>query len=224
VRSSSGPPTTSLRPWLALLLLCSLAAGEGGGERDAAKTLEALQQRYDAVQDLRADFVQTSFSAALGKETESKGVVVVKRPGKMRWEYAPPDGRVIVLDGSTIRIWNPDEKQLQIAPLSPENVSPTALGFLMGQAVLKDTFDARSLSEPGRRELGLSLKPKHEGGFESLALWLDPKTLQLRESVVVDLFGNKTRVRLEKIAENKGVDAAQFELAAPPGAETVDLR
>ena len=156
MRSSSGPPTTSLRPWLALLLLCSLAAGEGGGERDAAKTLEALQQRYDAVQDLRADFVQTSFSAALGKETESKGVVVVKRPGKMRWEYAPPDGRVIVLDGSTIRIWNPDEKQLQIAPLSPENVSPTALGFLMGQAVLKDTFDARSLSEPGRRELGLS--------------------------------------------------------------------
>jgi len=224
VRSSSGRPTTSLRLALFALLLCSLAAGAGEGDGDAAKTLDALQKRYDSIQDLRADFVQTSFSAALGKETESRGVVAVKRPGKMRWEYAQPDGRVIVLDGSTIRIWNPDEKQLQIAPLSPENVSPTALGFLMGQAVLKDTFDAKPLSEPGRRELGLTLSPKREGGFQSLALWLDPKTLQLRESVVVDLFGNKTRVRLNKIVENKGVEASQFELAAPPGAETVDLR
>jgi len=222
VRSSSGRPTTSLRLALSALLLCSLAAG--GGEGDAVKTLDALQKRYDSIQDLRAEFVQTSFSAALGKETESRGVVAVKRPGKMRWEYAQPDGRVIVLDGSTIRIWNPDEKQLQIAPLSPENVSPTALGFLMGQAVLKDTFDAKPLSEPGRRELGLTLLPKREGGFQSLALWLEPKTLQLRESVVVDLFGNKTRVRLDKIVENKGVEASQFELAAPPGAETVDLR
>ena len=222
MRSSSGRPTTSLRLALSALLLFSLAAGEGEG--DAARTLDALQKRYDSIQDLRAEFVQTSFSAALGKETESHGVVAVKRPGKMRWEYAQPDGRVIVLDGTTIRIWNPEEKQLQIAPLSPENVSPTALGFLMGQAVLKDTFDAKPLSEPGRRELGLALKPRHEGGFESLALWLDPKTLQLRESVVVDLFGNKTRVRLDKIVENKGVEPAQFELAAPPGAETVDLR
>lgn len=222
MRSSCGPPTTSLRLALSALLLLSLAAGNG--DADAAKTLDAVQKRYDSIQDLRADFVQTSFSAALGKETESTGVVAVKRPGKMRWEYAKPDGRVIVLDGSTIRIWNPEEKQLQIAPLSPENVSPTALGFLMGQAVLKDAFDARPLAEPGRREIGLSLRPKREGGFESLALWLDPKTLQLRESVVVDLFGNKTRVRLDKIVENKGVDASQFELAAPPGAETVDLR
>lgn len=221
MRSSSGLPRTSLRLALGALLLFSLAAD---GEGDAAKTLDALQKRYDAIQDLRADFVQTSFSAALGKETESSGTVVVQRPGKMRWEYAKPDGRVIVLDGSTIRIWNPEENQLQIAPLSPENVSPTALGFLMGQAVLKDTFEAKALREPGRRERGLLLKPKSEGGFESLALWLDPKTLQLRESVVVDLFGNKTRVRLDKIAENRGVDAGLFQLAAPPGAETVDLR
>ena len=224
MRSSCGRPTTSLRLALAALVLFSLAADEGAGERDAAKTLDALQKRYDSIQDLRAEFVQTSFSAALGKETESRGVVAVKRPGKMRWEYAPPDGRVIVLDGSTIRIWNPEEKQLQIAPLSPENVSPTALGFLMGQAKLVDSFAAKSASEPGRAERGIALTPKQDASFESLTLWLDPKTLQLRESVVVDLFGNKTRVRLEKIAENRGVDGALFELTAPPGAETVDLR
>ncbi|HTO70939.1 MAG TPA: outer membrane lipoprotein carrier protein LolA [Myxococcota bacterium] len=220
MRSSSARPRTSRFALSAALALAVL----GAGADDPQKTLDAVQKRYDAIQDIRADFEQTSFSAALGKETKSAGSVVVKRPGKMRWEYAKPDGRVIVLDGSTIRIWNPDEKQLQIAPLSPENVSPTALGFLMGQASLKDSFDAKSASEPGRPERGIVLTPKQDASFETLTLWLDPKTLQLRESVVVDLFGNKTRVRLEKVAENRGVDGALFELTAPPGAETVDLR
>lgn len=221
MRSSCARPTTRLRASLAAFAL-ALAAADAGD--DAAKTLDAVQKRYDSVQDLRASFAQTSFSAALGKETEAHGTVVVKRPGKMRWEYGKPDGRVIVLDGSAIRIWSPEEKQLQIAALSAANVSPTALGFLMGQAVLGDSFDAKSVSEPGRSERGLLLRPKGDAGFESLTLWLDAKSLQLRESVVVDLFGNRTRVRLDAIVENAGVDSGAFELAPPAGADVIDLR
>ena len=191
---------------------------------DAAKTLDAVQKRYDSVHDLRATFAQTSYSAALGKETAARGSVVVKRPGMMRWEYAKPDGRIIVLDGKSIRIWNPEDKQLQIAAISGANVSPTALGFLMGQGVLRDSFEAKSVSEPNRGELGLLLHPKGDAGFESLTLWLDSKSLQLRESVVVDLFGNRTRVSFESAVENGGVEPSVFELAAPEGAEVIDLR
>jgi outer membrane lipoprotein carrier protein len=198
-----------------------LAADGGDG---AAAALDAVQKHYDAVRDIRAKFVQNSFSAALGSESEARGSVIVERPGKMRWEYAPPDGRVIVLDQNAIRIWNPEEKQLQIAPLSPENVSPTALGFLMAKSTLRETFDATAIDDPARPERGLRLRPRTEGGFEYLELWLDPKTHQLRESVVVDLFGNKTRVRLEEAVENAGVAPGAFELAAPEGAEVVDLR
>jgi outer membrane lipoprotein-sorting protein len=94
----------------------------------------------------------------------------------------------------------------------------------MGQTVLRDSFEAKPVSEPGRSERGLVLRPKGDGGFESLTLWLDPKSLQLRESVVVDLFGNRTRVRFDGIVENAGVEAATFELAAPAGADVIDLR
>jgi len=220
VRSSCARPKSKLRASLLALALVFVAAD--GGD-DPAQTLAAVQKRYDSVKDLRASFVQTSYSTALGKETEAKGTVSVQRPGKMRWEYAKPDGRVIVLDGNAIRVWNPDEKQLQIAPLTA-NVSPTALGFLLGQGTLRDSFDAIALSESGRAERGLLLRPKADASFESLALWLDPKTLQLRESVVVDLFGNRTRVRFDSIVENAGVDGKAFELEPPSGAEVIDLR
>jgi hypothetical protein len=42
---------------------------------------------------------------------------VVERPGKMRWEYAPPDGRVIALDKDAIRIWNRGEAAADRAAL-----------------------------------------------------------------------------------------------------------
>jgi outer membrane lipoprotein carrier protein len=221
VRSSSARPTSRARALVGCLALALLAAD---GNDPSLAALDAVQKHYDSVRDLRAKFVQKSFSAALGTETEARGSVVVERPGKMRWEYAAPDGRVIVLDKDAIRIWNPEEKQLQIAPLSPDNVSPTALGFLMAKSVLRETFDSSPIEDRARAELGLRLRPKTEGGFEALEIWVDPKTYQLRESVVVDLFGNKTRVRLEEVVENAGVPPATFEIATPEGAEVVDLR
>jgi outer membrane lipoprotein carrier protein len=222
VRSSCARPTSeSLAALCAALAFLLLGAD---APDDAARTLAAVQKRYDAVHDLRASFSQESFSPAANKKTESHGTVVVQRPGKMRWEYAAPDGRVIVIDQSAIKIWNPEDKQLQIAPLGASGVSPTALSFLLGQGSLQDSFTATATSEAGRSEKGLALKPKGDATFESLVLWLEPKTLQLRESVVVDLFGNRTTVRFAEIAENAGVPASTFDFAAPKGAEVIDLR
>ncbi len=221
MRSSSVRPTSSARALLACLVLTLVAAE---AEDEAGRTLDAVQTRYDAVRDLRASFEQSSFSTALGTEVRSGGEVTVERPGKMRWEYASPDGRVIVLDANSIRIWNPEENQLQIAAISVGNVSPTALGFLLGQSVLRDVFEAELISEPARAERGLRLRPKSDGGFELLELWVDAKTYQLRESVVVDLFGNRTRLRLDQMRENEGVGSAEFEFSAPEGAEVIDLR
>lgn len=221
MRSSSVRPTNSARALLACLALALVAAD---APDEAGKTLDAVQKRYDAVRDLRAGFAQSSYSAALGTETVSRGSVIVERPGKMRWEYAAPDGRVIVLDKESIRIWDPEENQLQIAALSAGTVSPTALGFLLGQAVLRDTFDAELIGDAARPERGLRLRPKNDGGFESLELWVDPRTYELQESVVLDLFGNRTRLRLENMRENAGVKSSEFELSVPATAEVVDLR
>jgi outer membrane lipoprotein-sorting protein len=50
----------------------ALVAADSGDE--AGKALDAVQKRYDGVRDLRASFEQTSYSAALGTETISRGV------------------------------------------------------------------------------------------------------------------------------------------------------
>lgn len=211
----------------ALVLLAALGLVAGGAPTPEDKALVAVQERYDQVQDLRARFVQTSTSGALGDSSTVRGTVLVQRPGRIRWTYDRPDGREIILDGETIRIYSPDDNQLQIAPLAEGGVSPTALSFLMGAGKLSDEFSGRiAKPESGKAApgLGLELVPRADSGFESLVLWLDPKTYELRESVLVDLFGNRTRIELSEAVYNAGVAKDAFRFEPPKGTQEIDLR
>ena len=60
----------------------------------APSPAEALARRIEArhrgVRDLTARFVQTYRSGALGREVVEKGVLSLKPPSRMRWEYRDP--------------------------------------------------------------------------------------------------------------------------------------
>ncbi len=190
---------------------------------DADVTLARVQQRYAAIRDIRARFVQTSLVASLGREETARGLVVVQRPGRMRWQYDDPEPSVLVVDGDVVRMYDPVEKRLQVMPVDAAALSPTALGFLLGNRSLLESFRAERV-EAAREELGLLLVPRQEAGFESLELWVDPHSLQLRESVLRDLFANRTRVVFEAITENVGVADDAFRVEVPEDAEIIDLR
>jgi outer membrane lipoprotein carrier protein len=201
-----------------------LVSGADGAPDPAAELLGRVQKRYDGIRDVRARFEQKSRVAALGREEESRGSVVIARPGRMRWEYETPEPSVLVIDGDSVRLYSPGDRKLSIAPLGGASLSPTALGFLLGEGVLAETFRAEGLPPATSGEIGLKLVPRQESGFESLEMWFDPATLVLRESVLLDLFGNRTRVRFVDVAENVGAPARHFSLEVPDGTEIIDLR
>jgi outer membrane lipoprotein carrier protein len=152
----------------------------------------------------------------------------VQRPGKIRWTYDAPDGRVIVLDGEAIWHYSPEDRQLQIGPLEKGGVDPTALGFLMGEGRLEAEFRARLAPQPadgGSPALVLDLVPLGDPSFDLLRLWLDPKSHELRESVVRDLFGNETRLALRDAECNRGVPPDAFRVEYPKETtDVIDLR
>jgi len=216
-------PAMMSRRLLGISASALLLLGSAGGDT-MGDVLDALQKRYNRIKDLRAEFVQTSHVVSVGRKEVSNGLITVMRPGHMRWEYSAPEQRVIVMDGETLRIYSPADRQLQIASLRSGAVSPTALSFLLGNGILREIFEVAGTLESNRNELGLKLRPKQDSGFEFLELWLDPRTYQLRESVVVDLFGNRTRVRFQEISENTGVVEEDFSIEVPDDTEVIDLR
>jgi outer membrane lipoprotein carrier protein len=196
----------------------------GDRPRSADRVMASVQKRYARVRDLRASFVQESHVASLGREDTSTGTVLVKRPGRMRWEYVTPEPRVLAIDSQTVRLYTPLEHQLQVAPLDPKTFSPTALTFLLGEGDLRQSFAAEPLVDAKRKEIGIRLRPKSDASFEYLDLWLARRNLQIRESVVVDLFGNRTAVRFSEVAENSELADSAFALEVPAETEIIDLR
>lgn len=212
-------PLAALLPWVLVI-----AGGGGEPEVSPEALVAAIQLRYAGVRDLRGDFVQYSFVAALDREEVSRGTLAVKRPGRMRWEYTEPEPRVISIDGEYLRIYSPGDRQLQIAPLAKGAFSPTPMDFLLGDAKLDQVFEPRSIEavEPGER--AVRLVPREEAAFEFMELRVGEADKELRESLLVDLFGNRTRVRFLDLVENSGIEDEVFAISVPDGTERIELR
>ena len=224
MRSSCRLPRTSGLGAALCAALLALGNGPGAPDPETAALLDATQAHYDAVTDLSARFVQTAHIASLGRDEVAEGRVWFKRPGRMRWEYRTPEPRVITMDDGTLRLYSPEEEQLQIASVSSGAFSPTALDFLLGTGKLREQFVAERLPDGADGSIQLRLQPRRESRFQFLELRVAPDTQALRSSLLVDLLGNRTEVRFEDLEENQGVPDERFTISVPKGTEVLDLR
>ena len=98
---------------VAAVIVLVLAVGAGAEDKPPlTQALDRLQERYETTRTLTADFRQTVESPTLAKPLESHGTVAFEKPNRMRWEYAKPDEQVIVGDGETLWVYQPEEKQV----------------------------------------------------------------------------------------------------------------
>lgn len=217
-RSSCAPPRSSRI--VALGLLLSIL----GGASSLDPVLDAFQARYDGVRDLRARFVQESHIASLGRDETSSGRLLYLRPGRFRWETEEPEPHVLVSDGETLRMFSPEDRVMQIAPLGAGGISQTALGVLFGEANVRELFRVERMPGSDEKEIRLRLHPREAGTFERLDVVLDAGTLDVRQLEILDPLGNRTRLRLESVEVNVGVREEAFTIRVPDDTEVIDLR
>lgn len=189
-------------------------------EACAPAVAERVQQRYDAVRDLRARFVQRTSSVALGSSgaatMEAGGEVFFAKPGRMRWAYETPEPSLVVSDGTTLWIYDPQAEEAQQFPLGPEFLSGAAIQFLLGDGRLVDEFEIAARA-CGEEQVWLLLTPRADTSYERLELAADRETGEIRSTVVIDILGNRTEVELDDVRTNTEPPADRFQFEPPPG-------
>ena len=189
-------------------------------EACAAAVAERVQARYDAVRDLRARFVQRTSSVALGSSgaatMEAGGEVFFAKPGRMRWAYETPEPSLVVSDGTTLWIYDPQAEEAQQFPLGPEFLSGAAIQFLLGDGRLVDEFEIAARA-CGEERVWLLLTPRSDTSYERLELGADRESGEIRSTVVVDILGNRTEVELDEVRTNTEPAADRFQFEPPPG-------
>ncbi len=210
-------------PLVMLALATSLAApGATAAPVGDPKALTAsVQKYYDGARDLHAHFDQV-LTTTMGTKKRASGDLWLKKPGRMRWDYAKPEKKLMVADGQTLWVYEPEDEQAFKQDLRSTSL-PDSVAFLLGEGKLKDEFDVTmeekppaDLAQPG--ETVLRLVPKHAtGAYKALLFVVDPKTGSVNGTVVYDQQGGESRLRFSQIEANRGVDEGKFKFTPPAG-------
>jgi outer membrane lipoprotein carrier protein len=77
----------------------------------------------------------------MGMDRAEEGTLLLKKPGRMRWSYATPVGKVFVLDGKFAWFYTPGDAQATRVPAKELDDLRSPLRFLLGHTQLKKELD-----------------------------------------------------------------------------------
>jgi len=228
------------------LLLCALVAGpvpDGGGaghpptQSDAGTSPSApraidpevkalvgrVQAFYEKTKDFTASFRQDYTYKSFNRTQTNTGKVAFLRPAMMRWDYEKPGPKTFVLSGEKVYAYDPEAMTLTILGIKSNELS-AAVTFLWGAGKLEKEFSIVRQPCPECQGVLLELTPLGaEARFQRLKLEVDPKTAQVRRSIVIDPDGSENAITFSDLKINPGVSKEQFKIKTPPDTQVNDL-
>jgi outer membrane lipoprotein carrier protein len=192
-----------------LLLFASISHASGVAD---------LQAFYQNVHSLSAHFQQVQRDDTGRVMQRARGLFLLSRPKRFRWQYNKPYKQIIVSDGKTFKFYDVDLQQVTIRNTGASLRATPAL-LLTGGIALKRAFH---ISSRGTRN-GLTwvkLVPKtRDTDFKRIALGL--KNQIPKEMVLHDKLGQITQITFSDIKINPHLADSRFTLHIPKGVTVV---
>lgn len=201
---------------LGLVLLCLAPFGVANGDLSAA---EHLALRMAELEQLEADFSQRLIDGRGMELRETRGKLWAERPDRFRWEVEAPFAEVLIGDGETLWLWDPDLEQVTIRPYD-ERLQATPARLLSGAVEdLLEAFDVDRLAGSDGAER-FTLWPREEDAlFERLEFIFEAG--QPRFLVIHDALGQRTDVELVDVRTRFDDDPERFSFEIPEGADVI---
>ena len=202
-------------------LLSALAAGSSllafAQQNDAI--VRRVDDHYNHLTSLRAHY--TERYSGMGMDRTEEGTLLLKKPGRMRWNYAAPVGKVFVLDGKFAWFYTPGDAQATRVPAKQLDDLRSPLRFLLGHTQLAKELDGLAVTKDGT---GFQIAGVPKGMAERvklLSLWVTANgTIERMRLEEVD--GAVTEFVFSGIEENVPVKDSDFGFVPPVGVTVVE--
>ena len=191
----------------------------------ASEVLLLVQAFYDGTTDLEAKFDQTYFNPTFGaKPTKTRGVLKLKKPGRMVWDYKDKKDPDFFADGKTLWVVEHDTRQVVSRPVEGNSEVSGAMSFLFGGKKLVSEFKVRYASKERTERYGdakhhvIELKPKKKNPhYKGLALVVHATTGRVDAFVVYNQDGSTNHFTLKGVKTNRGLADKSFNYRVPKG-------
>lgn len=175
-----------------------------------------IQQRYDNIRSLKADFVQETHSQATNLGTSARGTLYVRKPEFMRWQYEEPE-QWFLIRGEKSWHYVADDKTVYEQTIR----FPELLRLFSDPGKIVETFRITRISaDQGSGLHRLELLPRDpEFPASMLTIWVDSSSYLVVRVKTEDSLGNVNDISLSNIQVNLPLPGNLFKLDIPEGAE-----
>ena len=186
----------------------------------ATKLLKAVESRYNRAQTLQVKFAETYSGLGQAARTEA-GVLYLRKPGRMRWEYAQPAGKLFISDGKDVFLYLPGENRVDKMPLKATEDMRAPLAFLLGKLNFQREFqNIQTKSDDGGWLVAAD--PKSQSLPYSRVEFLVAPTYEIRKLHIVGQDQSILDFTFDDEKLNPAIANSMFQFHPPPGAEVVE--
>jgi outer membrane lipoprotein carrier protein len=203
--------------------MLAVAAGACAQQPTPATLAKKVNAHYNHLRSLEARF--TERYQGMGMDRSETGTLTLRKPGRMRWAYDSPPGKVFLLDGTNAISYTPGDAEATRFPEKRLDDLRSPLRFLLGHTELEKELQ------------GLSVTLVNLNGQAGYTLWGTPVGMDQRVkslAVTVDAQGVIHMLRVEEtdgaittfsfseMHENVPVNDADFRFIPPAGVVIID--
>jgi outer membrane lipoprotein carrier protein len=181
--------------------------------------LRKVDEHYNHLTSLRARY--TEHYSGMGLDRTESGTLLLKRPGRMRWSYDHPVGKLFVLDGRYAWFYTPGDAQAERIPASQMDDLRTPLRFLLGHARLGKELGQVTVAPEGDGYRITGVPKGMEQRVERLSLWVSSAGI-IERMKIEETGGAVTEFVFSAIEENVPVKDSDFIFQPPAGVTVVD--
>lgn len=185
---------------LAALLLALVLPGHAVAQGVNQGDLLRISNYLNGLGSMTGEFVQIGPDGHL-----SQGTFYMRRPGRLRFEYLPPNPALIIADGTWVGVC---DRQIETFDRFP--LSETPLDILLRDRVDLRSEDAVQRIAKGEGQMRVTAIDPDAPDQGSITMVFSENPLALRQWVVVDAQGLETTVALSETRSNVSLDPGLF--------------
>ena len=205
-----------------VLLAASICTA--ASDADVHSLADAVDHHYNHLRSLECEFTETY--TGLGMDRTESGTLWLKKPGKMRWQYRSPNGKLFVSDGKEAWFYVAGDQQVRKTDVKKLDDMRSPLAFLLGKTKLEKELLGLSFAPdvspltPG--DVVLRGAPRNmTGRINQVILEITPED-SISRIVIDSADGSTTAYRLSDQKENTPMTDSLFQFKVPPGTEMIE--
>jgi outer membrane lipoprotein carrier protein len=215
----STPSYVSL--YVTVRLFCALLATAAAFAADlnVSKLLKDVEKRYNSTKTLTVSFEETY--KMQGRSRTEAGNLYLRKPGRMRWQYTRPAGKLFVSDGKNVYFYSSDTNRAEKMKLKETDDMRAPMAFLLGRLDFDKDFGQYQARQEGDGVFMTATPKNDKMPYREVSFLVGPDS-RIQRLIVSGQDSSVLDFAFSNEQPNAPVADSLFQFVPPKGAEWVD--